>query len=79
MTKLIIKTELFEDEGKPRRVLACEKCGQAYKTRHDVINFCSNCGERIEGTKPLGTDAITIEVVSQMYEGIDGKYYMKDW
>ena len=52
-TTLTIVTELFDDENKPREVLACTKCGQSYKTRHDVINFCSNCGRKIVGERPL--------------------------
>ena len=52
-TTLTIVTELFDDESKPREVLACTKCGQSYKTRHDVINFCSNCGRKIVGERPL--------------------------
>lgn len=55
-TTLIIVTELFDDEDKPREVLACKKCGQAYKTRHDVINFCSKCGRKIIGEKPLSKE-----------------------
>ena len=44
----IMHEEWFEDEPKPRMVKACSVCKQSIKSNHDALNFCINCGAKMD-------------------------------
>lgn len=38
-----------EGEKEPRMTFGCSECGHSTYTKHDTLNYCPNCGARMDG------------------------------
>ena len=44
----IEREEWFEFEPKPRKTVGCSECGHSMYSKHDTLNYCPNCGARMD-------------------------------
>lgn len=57
--------EIFQGETVPRKSLHCPCCGKTYYAWSDVENYCTRCGEKVEGRE---------DALSNYFNGIIGNY-----
>lgn len=44
----LYREEHFAFEKEPRITAGCSECGHSMYTKHDTLNYCPNCGARMD-------------------------------